>query len=313
MWKTTLFLLVTIVVIPFVAFRFDEPLTMFQSDVLSGLVILYIIAAGLCFIVSLLSGNYSQVDKLWSLMPIAYVWIMAFRSDFEPRILLMAALVSVWGLRLTYNFSRRGGYSIKFWTGEEDYRWAILRAKPEFAAWWKWTLFNLIFISFYQMGLILLFTLPALKSMNGNPLAWTDFILAGLYIGFVIVETFADQQQWNFQKAKNAMLEKREPLTEPYNKGFVSSGLWRLSRHPNYASEQAIWIVFYFFSVSATGVWLNWSIIGAVLLLVLFWGSSNFSESVSAGKYPDYEVYRENVPRFIPMRFRRNKKDSGLR
>ncbi len=71
----------------------------------------------------------------------------------------MAVLVSIWGIRLSYNFSRRGGYSIRFWTGEEDYRWAVLRAKPEFAAKWKWILFNLLFISLYQMGLILLMTL----------------------------------------------------------------------------------------------------------------------------------------------------------
>ncbi len=48
------------------------------------------------------------------------------------------------------------------WTGEEDYRWSILRAKPGFEK-WKWMLFNLIFISAYQMGLVLLTTLPALR------------------------------------------------------------------------------------------------------------------------------------------------------
>jgi steroid 5-alpha reductase family enzyme len=34
----------------------------------------------------------------------------------------MAALAAVWGLRLTYNFYRRGGYAWPPWTGEEDYR-----------------------------------------------------------------------------------------------------------------------------------------------------------------------------------------------
>ena len=90
-------------------------------------------------------------------------------------------------------------------------------------------------------------------------------------------------------------------LQEKYKKGFVDTGLWRIVRHPNYAAEQAIWIVFYLFSVSATGMWLNWSVMGAVLLVLLFWGSSNFSESISSGKYQDYEEYKKQVPRFIPL------------
>jgi steroid 5-alpha reductase family enzyme len=73
-------------------------------------------------------------------------------------------------------------------------------------------------------------------------------------------------------------------------------------RHPNYSAEQAIWIVFYFFSVAATGEWLNWSIMGAILLVLLFWGSSTFSESISAGKYPEYSDYQRQVPRFIPFK-----------
>jgi len=44
----------------------------------------------------------------------------------------MSILVTVWSIRLTYNFARRGGYSWKFWDGEEDYRWDILRQKPGF-------------------------------------------------------------------------------------------------------------------------------------------------------------------------------------
>jgi len=304
MWKTALILLLTIIVLPFFAFRYSEPLTTQQVEILNDLVVIYLIAAGSCFIVSLISKNYSQVDKLWSLIPIAYVWLVALRSDLEPRLMLMAVLVTIWGFRLTYNFSRRGGYSIRFWTGEEDYRWAVLRAKPEFSASWKWTLFNLLFISYYQMGLILLFTLPALQSINGKPLGWFDYLVAALFIGFVIIETIADQQQWNFQKEKQKLQETGKPLPEKYRKGFLASGLWGIVRHPNYAAEQAIWITFYFFSVAATGQWLNWSVIGAILLVLLFLGSSNFSEEISAGKYPEYKTYQEKVARFLPVRIR---------
>jgi steroid 5-alpha reductase family enzyme len=234
-------------------------------------------------------------------MPLVYTWIMAFQSGWEPRLVLMAVVVSVWGIRLSYNFSRRGGYSLKFWTGEEDYRWPILQKRPEFAVRWRWVLFNLFFISLYQMGLILMMTLPALKSLGGKPLSWVDYLLAGLLVGLVVVETIADQQQWNFHAEKNRLKQTGEPLPGKYQNGFVDSGLWGIVRHPNYSAEQAIWIVFYFFSVSATGIWLNWSVTGAILLILLFLGSSNFSESISGGKYSGYHEYRKRVPRFIPF------------
>jgi len=301
MWKTALALLVTIIVIPFIAFTMDEPVTVFQKEVLTDMVTVYLVAALLCFLISTITGNHSQVDKLWSLVPIAYVWMVTFHSGFESRLVIMALLVTAWGLRLTYNFSRRGGYSVRFWTGEEDYRWAVLRAKPELAARWRWVLFNLFFISLYQMGLILLFTLPAVRSLDGTPLGWADYVLAILLISLIVIETIADQQQWNYHKEKQRLLASKADLPDKYKKGFIHTGLWGRMRHPNYAAEQAIWIVFYFFSVAATGVWINWSVMGAILLVLLFWGSSNFSESISAGKYPDYSEYTKRVPRFVPF------------
>jgi steroid 5-alpha reductase family enzyme len=302
MWKTALALLVTIIVIPFIAFTMDEPVTVFQMEVLTDMVTVYLVAALLCFLISTITGNHSQVDKLWSLVPIAYVWMVTFHSGFESRLVIMALLVTAWGFRLTYNFSRRGGYSVRFWTGEEDYRWAVLRAKPELAARWRWVLFNLFFISLYQMGLILLFTLPAVRSLDGTPLGWADYVLAILLISLIVIETIADQQQWNYHKEKQRLLASKADLPDKYKKGFIHTGLWGRMRHPNYAAEQAIWIVFYFFSVAATGVWINWSVMGAILLVLLFWGSSNFSESISASKYPDYVEYQKQVPRFLPVR-----------
>jgi steroid 5-alpha reductase family enzyme len=301
MWKTVLALLLTIIVIPILAFTMDVPVTAFQKEILTELVIVYLAAAFLCFVLSTISGNYSQVDKLWSLIPLVYVWMVAVHSGFEARLVLMALVVTVWGFRLTYNFSRRGGYSWKFCTGTEDYRWAVLQARPEFAARWKWTLFNLLFISFYQMGLILLFTLPAVRSMDGLALGWADYLLATLAIFIIVIETIADQQQWNYHKEKKKALDGGGEIAEKYQKGFVHTGLWGIMRHPNYSAEQAIWIVFYFFSVAATGTWINWSVMGAILLVLLFWGSSNFSESISTGKYPEYEDYKHRVPRFVPF------------
>ena len=37
----------------------------------------------------------------------------------------------------------------------------------------------------------------------------------------------------------------------------------------------------------------------AILLVLLFHGSANFSEGISSGKYPDYADYIKRVRRFI--------------
>ena len=162
----------------------------------------------------------------------------------------------------------------------------------------------MFFISLYQNALILMFTLPAVMAAGSSRgITIADVLLAVLSVGFVVMEFIADQQQWNFQKEKYRRINNNEPLTEPYSDGFVSSGLWKYFRHPNYTAEQAIWVVFYLFSVSATGKWLNWSIAGCVLLMLLFQGSADFSEKISAGKYPKYKEYQKRVGRFFPKLF----------
>ncbi len=300
MWKTVLFLIFTLIVVPFVAFHYDDLPTQSQHSTLTTLTYLYIASALLCFVVSTLSKNYSQVDKLWSILPIIYVWIACVDADYEPRILLMAILVTIWGLRLSYNFARRGGYQWRFWEGDEDYRWAILLAKPEFQPHWKWVIFNFFFICFYQLGLILLFTLPIVKCMDGRPLGIWDYVLAGTFVIAVIIEALADQQQWDYQNKKYKALKGEIEMTDDYKKGFLDKGLWGIVRHPNYAAEQLVWILFYLYTVSATGIWINWAITGSLLLIILFKGSSDFSEEISAGKYPEYNEYKKRVGRFIP-------------
>ncbi len=302
MWKTVLFLIFTLILVPIITFNFDVPLTELQFATLKILLYVYGIAALLCFIVSTITKNYSQVDKVWSIIPAPYAWIIAYQADFEPRIVLMACLVTFWAIRLTYNFARRGGYSWKFWTGEEDYRWAILRAKPEFQAPWKWISFNFFFISGYQMALILLFTLPALKAMESKvPLGMYDYILAIIFIAFVIMEYIADNQQYNYQEEKHRQI-KNGNIDDFHKVGFTHTGLWAYMRHPNYTAEQSVWIVFYLFSIISTGIWLNWSIAGALLLVLLFKGSSDFSEEETEKKYPLYKKYLKEVGRFLPIK-----------
>jgi steroid 5-alpha reductase family enzyme len=299
---TILLLIFTVIVMPIVSFYFGTPLNTLQVEVLWSTA--YILAGiiAYCFIVGELTMNNSQVDKLWSIVPIAYVWNMTILGDMNERMVLMAILVTIWGSRLTFNFARRGAYTWRFWAGEEDYRWEELRKRPGFNNRIVWMIFNLFFICTYQNVLIFLFTLPILTSLGTNttPLMWADYFLAALYVGFVVMEFIADQQQYDFQTEKYRRINNNLPLDE-YAHGFVRTGLWSKVRHPNYAFEQSIWVVFYLFSVVATGEWINWSLAGCVLLIILFKGSSDFSEDLSAKKYPEYKDYQKRVPRFIPF------------
>ncbi len=300
MWRVVLFLIFTLIIVPLTAFQFDTAPTVEQKEILFPLIWVYLSVSLATFLLSTLTKNYSQVDKLWSLMPLVYSWMVAVYTDFDGRITLMAVLVTLWGLRLSYNFLRRGGYQWRFWEGEEDYRWAVLMAKPEFQPHWRWVLFNFFFISFYQLGLILLFTLPIVKCIGGGPMNIYDYIIAFAIIVAIIIETIADQQQWIYQNDKHRALKGEIAMTPAFEKGFTHTGLWGIVRHPNYSAEQAIWIIFYLFSISASGIWVNWSITGCLLLILLFKGSSDFSEDISKSKYPTYADYIKDVPRFIP-------------
>ena len=297
-------LLLSIIVCPVLYFTVGPALDESQLEVLKILGIIAAGSAAFCFIVGEATGNNSQMDKLWSLLPIAYTWVIAVKGGMKIRLVIMAVLATLWGIRLTFNFARKGAYKLKFWEGVEDYRWAVVRSGPAFSKRWTWMLFDLFFISIYQNALVLMTTFPALVSMRSDaPLGWVDIIAAVVMGGFIIWETVADEQQWAFQTRKWKMIgegKKLEELPSPYSKGFNTIGLWGRSRHPNYFAEQAIWIGFYIFSIGAgTGI-INWSIIGALLLVVLFQGSSALAEEISGGKYPEYERYCHSVPRFFP-------------
>lgn len=297
-------LILSLVVCPFLYLHVGPTLDSAQLSVLKTLGIVAACSALFCFVVGELSGNNSQVDKIWSILPFVYCWIIAAHGGMHPRLVVMAILATLWGVRLTFNFARKGAYRLKFWEGEEDYRWRIVRSNPLLQRRWVWMLFDLLFIAVYQNILLLLIALPALVSMNSTrPFGIVDTIAAVLMLGFIIYETVADEQQWAFQSKKWAMInggKKLDELPSPYNKGFNTVGLWSMSRHPNYMAEQAIWISLYLFSIGAGAGIANWSMIGALLLIVLFIASTNLAEGISIGKYPEYEKYRSQVNKFLP-------------
>jgi steroid 5-alpha reductase family enzyme len=259
------------------------------------LVIALYTTAAVClfvWIASLITHDHSWVDRIWSLIPVVYVWIFAGSAGLgNARLDVMAALVTVWGARLTFNFARKGGYS-----GVEDYRWAVLRGRmPR----WQFEIFNFFFIVIWQNIILLLIALPAYTAYENRstPFGIWDLIVAVVFFAFTVGETVADQQQWNFQNWKKA--EKaagREP-----NPQFVQTGLWRFSRHPNFFFEQAQWWTLFFFGVVAAGSLWQWTVVGAFLLTTLFIGSTIFTESITKSRYPEYAQYQARVSPIIPF------------
>jgi steroid 5-alpha reductase family enzyme len=128
-------------------------------------------------------------------MPIIYAWVIYFQGGKTPRQLIMASIVTVWGVRLTYNFARKGGYSWKFWEGEEDYRWVHVRKIPFVGSKVGWFIFNLSFISFYQAYLIMGFTLPMILTIQEKPteIGLFDSFAAIAMTLFIVFETIADE------------------------------------------------------------------------------------------------------------------------
>lgn len=297
-------MVLSLVVCPILYFHMGPSLNESQLEVFKLIGIIAGCSALFCFIVGELSGNNSQVDKVWSILPFVYCWIIAVKGGMHPRLVVMAVLATLWGLRLSFNFARKGAYRLKFWEGEEDYRWKILRANPMLKNRVVWMLFDLIFISGYQNAIVLMLTFPALVCMGSTaPFGWIDAVAAVLMFGFIVYETVADEQQWAFHSKKWKMLnagQKLEDLPAPYNKGFNTIGLWNVSRHPNYLAEQSIWVSLYIFSIGAGIGIINWSMIGALLLIVLFIASTSLAEEISSSKYPEYPDYCKKVNKYFP-------------
>lgn len=75
--------------------------------------------------VSEINKNYSQVDRLWSILPTLYISnyvLYAHMVGLQTERLDMAAVAfAIWSIRLTFNYWRKGGYQ----KGSEDYRWYV--------------------------------------------------------------------------------------------------------------------------------------------------------------------------------------------
>lgn len=258
---------------------------------------LCIVLTALAWLASVITREYSWVDRLWALCPPVYCLMVAADADFvSPRLNLMAVLVTLWGFRLTHNYARKGGFA----KGGEDYRWAAIREKIGALG---FQVLNLFFVAAGQMLIVWLFTSPLHQAWlwRDTPLTFIDGIAAAVFLVFFIGEWVADEQMWRFQQDKKRQIEAGEEVARP----FITSGLFGYCRHPNFLCEMGMWWVFYLFAVGASGQLLNWTGLGFVVLTLLFQGSTRLTEKLTLAKYPAYRDYQGTTPRLLPTPFRR--------
>ena len=279
-----------------------------------------------CFVFGELTGNLSQVDKIWPIITCCFCWHLTYmeaglhQMNWNQKLIVMSGVVTIWAIRLTYQFYAKGGYSWKIWTGEEDYRWKVVRKQMPILSESRifFLLFNFGFICLYQLlllfligGAVILASIARMdENYNRSNISNTDLLIAILYLFLFVIEVIADRQQQLFQIEKYRRIRENIPLScsvNHYEYGFVTTGLFSYSRHPNFSAEQGIWLTFYLFSVDfedikvwyALGGIFNISIVGALLLIVLFAKSTDLTEQISAGKYPLYEKYQAKVHRIF--------------
>lgn len=242
------------------------------------------------FFYGLLTRNYSTVDRLWSILPAIYVLVWMQDYMYNPRFVIAGIIVIAWALRLSLNFARRGGFGFNWKQGftGEDYRWEVMREKIPNR--FVFEVFNLFFISAFQLVLVFMITLPLyFVGQYDAPLGNVDYLLFGLHALFLILETIADNQQYKYYTEHNSTEFKDSPR---HQLGFNTFGLWKHSRHPNYVCELSQWAIVAIYLFNMNGTW-HYSMFGAIVLILLFVGSTNLAENITLSKYDHYPEWRK--------------------
>jgi steroid 5-alpha reductase family enzyme len=224
--------------------------------------------------------NSSVYDPYWSVapLPIALFWAAAAR-DFGLRQLLILALLTLWGARLTTNWALR-------WRGptDEDFRYVEIRAKTG-KAYWPASLasIHLLPTAWVFLGLVPIF--PALTRPGLGLLDVVATLVTGLAVA---IETMADHQL-------------RRYLRSPHDQhGILDSGLWSRCRHPNYLGEILFWWGIFLFGLAAQPSWL-WSVIGPLSITLLFvFVSVPWMDRRMLSRHPAWSEHMKKVRALVP-------------
>ncbi|MFM8232763.1 MAG: DUF1295 domain-containing protein [Candidatus Methylopumilus sp.] len=230
------------------------------------------------WLVSLKKNNVTHVDIMWSLFFVLNT--LYFFTAFTPslRTALILFLVLLWGLRLSVYLA------IRNWGKPEDARYLKIRQnnEPNFRFKSIYIIFGFQSILAWIVGSILF-----IATKNDHPLTWLDYLGILVTLFGIIYESIADYQLIQF---KNDIKNRGK---------LLQSGLWKLSRHPNYFGEILVWWGF-FITTLVTGIHFN--LIAPLLMtfLILRFSGVTLLEANLNKKFNDYDDYQKKVNTIIP-------------
>jgi steroid 5-alpha reductase family enzyme len=241
------------------------------------------------FAFSVRHDNSSIYDPYWSVapVPIALYWAsLADGGGSGLRRAWVLVIVGLWSLRLTANqLSRWGGL------GDEDFRYAELRAR---SGRWYWPA-SLVGVHLMPTVWVFLGLLPVFPALAGPGGAWSALDAAAVVVtgGAVLLEAVADRQLRTFLR------ERRDPAA------VLDSGLWALSRHPNYLGEILFWWGLFLSGVAAAPD-RAWTVVGPLAITSLFvFVSVPWMDRRMAARHPAWVARLRTVPALVPWPRRR--------
>jgi steroid 5-alpha reductase family enzyme len=236
------------------------------------------------WLVSLRLHDVSVVDPAWGSGFAIVALIASLSGDGDPgRRALAAALVSVWGLRLTVHLLRR-----KLHEPGEDPRYGDMRAGHGE----RFGLVSLGTVFVLQGALIWVVSLPV------QAIGWRHGDLAALDVAGALAWAVG----FAFEAVGDLQLARFK--ADPANRGRVMNrGLWRYTRHPNYFGDFAMWWGIYALALAA-GAW--WTAVGPLVmstLLIRVSGKALLEARMQSR--PGYAEYVARTSGFFPRPPRR--------
>ncbi len=273
----TLAYVVATTVAMWIAADSDAPLT--------SLIIADLVATLIVFWFSVALNNSSVYDPYWSVAPplMALHWIGYAAYGAVPlRQAVITILVFAWAIRLTANWARG-------WPGlhHEDWRYTDLYANSGMS---KWTI-SFLGLHLFPTLIVLVGTLALMPAIayGGAPFGFVDVVATIVTAGAVIIEWVADEELRAFNRSK-----------QPGD--IIDTGLWSLSRHPNYFGEMSFWWGLFLFGFAADpSYW--WTIAGPLSMTAMFrWASIPMLDKRSIARRPGYEEHMRQRNAVIPWR-----------
>jgi steroid 5-alpha reductase family enzyme len=248
-----------------------------------------VVATIIVFIFSVIFKNASLYDPYWSVAPPLIAWYWMDKVDSHaPPVWLMLVVITFWAIRLTLNW-------IRGWKGlaHEDWRYVMLHDKNPSLYW----LTNFGGIHMFPTIMVFLGMLPVYfyclwifwPGLVPNQIYIPLLIWMGAFIslGAAIIELIADEQMRVFKKTAKAG-------------EYITTGIWKYSRHPNYFGEISFWFGLWVMMMGvAPDCW--WTGIGFVAMLALFlFASVPMMEEKNLKNKPGYGDYVKRVSVLIP-------------